>query len=148
MNSIDVSKVAPLEQEVRDLRRQLKQLRVRFRATCTALAISAFICALFTGAAIPVIGRFQKAVEVDDGAGRLRAVLYADDGQNRSGLQLRDPAARVRLGVITTPNHDPVIAFTDARGRERIFLGINNTGVAVLEMRDSTGRTVHLLEAR
>ena len=90
---------------------------------------------------------FLKAVEVTDANGTLRCVLHADDGKNKSGLEIRDPNGNVCFAVRTNLNDDAWIEFFDKNGKNRIELGIAVNEDAHLSIYDGAGNVRHRLIA-
>jgi hypothetical protein len=86
---------------------------------------------------------FNRSVEVNDANNTLRAVLFAVDNDNKSGLELRDPNGRTRFSVHTNQNHDPFMNMIDANGKSRIEMGLAPNGDAYLLMRRGNGAIVH-----
>lgn len=135
-----------LESTVRRLEEQNHRLRRSVRTLFLALGGLAVVGVL-GGATLQNIGRFDKAVEIADANGTLRAVLFADDGANRSGLELRDPQGRSRMTIHTNQNGDSVLRMIDARGQVRMEMGIDVNGHAHLHLRNGRGAMVHELDA-
>jgi len=90
---------------------------------------------------------FSRSVEVNDSNGVLRAVVFAANDDNKSGLEIKDNRGNVRFSVHTNNNHDPYANFIDANGKSRIELGIDKQGCAYLVMRKGDGTAVHTLLA-
>lgn len=90
---------------------------------------------------------FNRSVEVNDGNGTLRAVLFAVDNNNHSGFELKDPEGKVRFSVHTNNSHDPYMDFIDANGKGRIQIGIGPKGEAYIQLRKADGTIVHNLVA-
>ena len=115
----------------------------RFRRISLAIALGGFACIVSTGFVFQQIGRFAKAVEVEDSNARLRAILYADNNQNHSGIELRDPNSKTRAQIATNQNHDPYLELYDKNGLKRIELGIDPNGKAYFVIRDVQGNVRH-----
>lgn len=86
---------------------------------------------------------FNRSVEVNDGNGVLRAVMFATNDDNKSGLEIKDNKGNVRFSVHTNNNHDPYANFIDANGKSRIELGIAPNGDAYLVLKKSSGQITH-----
>ena len=104
------------------------------------------VCAL-SAFALGFQNSFQRSVEVFDGNNVLRSVIFANDDNGRSGLEIKDPNGNVRFSVHTNQQHDPFINFIDKNGKSRIEMGISPNGEAYLVMRRSNGTAVHTLVA-
>ncbi|HWB09348.1 MAG TPA: hypothetical protein VG826_09000 [Pirellulales bacterium] len=137
---VDVlARLARLERDNALLRRRVRLLLLGV-LTCMVVAIGG-------AATLQQTGRFQKSVEVFDADNVLRCVLFADDSNDKSGLEIKDPQGRVRLAIHTNQNDDPFITFMDKGGRERIELGIGPNGDAFLMIAGGQGNIVHNLRA-
>lgn len=124
------SRLEALEKDNRRLRRQMRGSLIVLSVATIALLMGAF--------------RAEQAVEVMDGAGKLRAVLFADNGQNRSGLEIFDSRGKPRFRLRTNrPNEDPVFEIFDAKDRLRIDMGIGSNGEAFLSLFDGNGQRRH-----
>lgn len=86
---------------------------------------------------------FNRVVEVADGNGTPRAAMFAADGNNKSGLELKDPNGAVKFSIHTNGNNDPFINLFDKNGNNRIELGIAPNGDAYLLLRRGNGTVVH-----
>ena len=95
------------------------------------------------GIGLAVADSFNRSVEVTDGNGTLRAVMFAVDGNNKSGLELKDPNGAVKFSIHTNGNNDPFINLFDKNGNNRIELGIAPNGDSYLLLRRGNGTIVH-----
>ena len=134
-----VAAVQQLEAQNSELRRAIRTLWL--------LLGGLTIVGIAGGATLQRTGRFEKAVEIVDGAGTLRAVLFADYGANRSGLELRDPEGRSRMTIHTHRNGDSLLQMFDKRGQNRMEMGFDDNGNAHFHMRNGRGALVHELDA-
>ena len=103
-------------------------------------------CLLLTFACswgIVVADVFSRSVEVNDSNGVLRAVVFAANDDNKSGLEIKDNRGNVRFSVHTNNNHDPYANFIDANGKSRIELGIATNGDAYLVLKKGNGQVTH-----
>lgn len=130
--------------------RQLETHNLRLRRSVRMLFLvlgGLAIVGIAGGATLQRMGRFEKSVEIVDAAGTLRAVLFADDGANRSGLELRDPEGRSRMTIHTHRNGDSLLQMFDKRGQSRMEMGFDENGNAHFHMRNGRGALVHELDA-
>lgn len=133
------NRIDRLQDQSNLLHRKLRSFRL--------LTASIFIVMVSGGALLQNVGRFQKAVEVVDGNATLRAVLFADDNNGKSGLEIRDPNSIAKLEMHTNKNDDPFVVFFDDNRKNRIELGIGENGDAYLLLRRGDGTIVHRLIA-
>lgn len=131
---------------VKQLEDQNQRLRRSVRTLFVVLGGLAVV-GVAGGATLQRSGRFEKSVEIVDAAGTLRAVLFADDGANRSGLELRDPQGRSRMHIHTNHNGDSVLQMIDTNGRVRCELGIDQNGHTHFHMKNGRGGMVHEFDA-
>lgn len=89
----------------------------------------------------------KRSVEVLDGNGVMRAVVFAADNNGKSGLELKDANGNVKLSIHMNQRHDAFVNILDANGRSRIEIGISPAGDAYLVLRKGDGTVVHSLVA-
>lgn len=104
---------------------------------------SFLVLSIIGGAGIILADTFNRSVEVVDSNGVNRAVVFAANDDNKSGLEIKDNRGHVRFSVHTNNNHDPYANFIDANGKSRIEIGISPNGDAYLVLKKSNGQVIH-----
>ena len=144
MNELELRSIA---QQVERLQQDNARIRTQMRRAIGCALGAGILVAGLAGAAFQQTGRFQKAIEITDANTRLRAVMYADDGNNKSGFELRDSQGRGRFSLRSNNAEDAFIHFYDAQGRVRIDLGIGPNGAAYFNLLDANGNVRHQFAA-
>ena len=140
------STILALEEKLETLARSHDQYRKRMRTALGAISFGLIAVVVLSGAAFQNAGRFKNAAEIVDGKGQLRAVIYADNSKNQSGVDIKDPKGANRFSLRTRQGHDASLHFIDANGTKRIDIGVDAKG-AFVRVFKANGVLHHSIEA-
>ncbi len=143
---MDEQRLIELESRIDLLQDENILLRRRMRSFSLVAASLVFVV-IAGGAYVKTGAQFQGSVEVMDRNNNLRSVIYAENNDNKSGFEIRDPNSNMRFDVHTNANHDPFLQMFDKNLRRRIELGIAPNGDAYLLLLRGDGSPGPRLEA-